>query len=52
VVAKKEIDASNGALAGRGMAQAGLILGIIGLTLNVIWGVLVGSGAFHLPTSP
>jgi hypothetical protein len=52
VVAKKEIDASNGALSGRGMAQAGLVLGIIALTLNVIWGVLVGSGTIHFPTSP
>jgi len=34
--AKKEIDASQGQLGGRGMAQAGFILGIIGTVLLVL----------------
>jgi hypothetical protein len=34
--AKREIDASQGRLAGRGMAQAGFILGIIGTVLLVL----------------
>lgn len=34
--AMKEIDASNGQLGGRGMAQAGFILGIIGTVLLVL----------------
>lgn len=33
---KKEIDASGGAQSGRGMAQAGFILGIIGTVLTVV----------------
>ena len=35
--ARQEIDASGGALGGRGLAQAGFILGIVGLVLGVIW---------------
>lgn len=35
--AKKEIEASGGQQSGAGMAQAGLILGIIGVVLSVIW---------------
>jgi hypothetical protein len=33
---KKEIDASGGAQSGRGMAQAGFIMGIIGTVLSVV----------------
>jgi len=35
--AKKEIEASGGQQSGAGMAQAGLITGIIGIVLSVIW---------------
>jgi hypothetical protein len=42
--AVKEIDASNGAIGGRGLAQAGYILGIIGTVLLGL-AVLVGLGA-------
>jgi putative exporter of polyketide antibiotics len=35
-LAKKEIAESNGAKTGAGMAQAGFILGIIGIALSVI----------------
>jgi hypothetical protein len=38
--AKREIDAAQGRLGGRGMAQAGFILGIIGTVLLVL--VVVG----------
>jgi hypothetical protein len=34
VLARKEIDASNGLLKGRGMATAGLVLGIVGLAIT------------------
>ncbi len=35
--ARNEIDASGGALGGRQQAQAGFILGIVGLILGIIW---------------
>lgn len=41
LAAKKRIDASNGALTGRGNAQAGFILGIIGTVLLVLSIILV-----------
>ncbi|HVQ87562.1 MAG TPA: DUF4190 domain-containing protein [Actinomycetes bacterium] len=36
-MAKKEIEASGGLQSGAGMAKAGLILGIIGVVLSVVW---------------
>jgi uncharacterized membrane protein YjgN (DUF898 family) len=42
-----EIDESAGRLGGRGMAQAGYVLGLVGTILLVI-GVLVGFGALVL----
>ena len=36
IVAKNEIDASQGALTGRGLAQAGFILGIITVVLSAV----------------
>ena len=53
--AKKEIAASNGAETGTGMAQAGVILGIIAIVLGVIGLILFVFGAVSLPntsTSP
>lgn len=47
--AMKEIDASGGTIGGRGMVQAGKILGIIGivfLVLGVIGGILAVIGTF------
>jgi Domain of unknown function (DUF4190) len=35
--AKKEIAASGGSQSGDGMAQAGLITGIIGIVLSIVW---------------
>jgi hypothetical protein len=48
--AKKEIQASGGTQSGAGQAQAGFILGIVGLVLNgialILWlGLAVGSNA-------
>jgi hypothetical protein len=43
---KKEIADSNGAKKGAGMATAGLVLGIIGIVLGVLWWILVAAGAF------
>jgi hypothetical protein len=38
--AQKEIAASNGRLTGEGMAKAGVILGIIGISLGVLMTIL------------
>ncbi len=53
-IAKNEIDASQGTQEGRGMAQAGFIMGIIGSVLSVvaiivyvaIVGAAISSGEF------
>jgi len=39
--AKKEIDASDGVVVGRGNAQAGFVLGIVGIVLPVLLVVAV-----------
>jgi putative exporter of polyketide antibiotics len=44
-MAKKEIDTSGGAQSGRGMAQAGFILGIIAIVFGLIGVVLYATGA-------
>ena len=44
-LARKDIRESGGATKGAGMAQAGFILGIIGIALAVIYWVLVATGA-------
>ena len=51
---KRDVAASNGSLKGAGMAQAGLILGIIALVLSVIYYVALatGHGEFSFNTSP
>ena len=49
-IAKKEIAASQGMQEGRGMAMAGLILGIISTVLSVLYyifiGVVIGTDGF------
>jgi hypothetical protein len=45
ILGKKEIRESQGAIKGQGLAQAGFILGIIGLVLGVGYWILVASGA-------
>jgi hypothetical protein len=45
--AKKDIAVSGGALTGRGMAQAGIVLGIIAIVVGVIGTIFaIGNGAF------
>ena len=49
-IARKEIDASEGMQEGRGMATAGLVLGIISTVLSVLYyifmGVVIGTDGF------
>ena len=53
--AVKEIDASGGRLGGRGMAQAGKIMGIIAIVLMVLgiilYAILFATGAMSVSTS-
>jgi hypothetical protein len=54
-LAKKEIDGSGGAQTGRGMAQAGFVLGVISTVLSVLYIIGVTTGAISIPvpsTSP
>ncbi|HET7356258.1 MAG TPA: DUF4190 domain-containing protein [Nocardioidaceae bacterium] len=39
-MARSEIDASGGLQSGRGMAVSGLVLGIVGVVLCILWVVL------------
>jgi hypothetical protein len=50
VVAKNEIDASQGALTGRGLAQAGFIIGIVTVVLSAVSILAFSVGGFTLPT--
>jgi hypothetical protein len=50
--AKKEIAASNGTQTGRGMAQAGVVLGIIAIVLFVLGLAPFASGGLTVPSSP
>jgi hypothetical protein len=53
VIGKKDIRESNGRLTGGGMAQAGLILGIIALVLSLVYYALLATGnGFSFTTSP
>jgi len=46
VLGKKEIAESNGAKTGAGMAQAGFILGIVGIAISVLYWILYAAGVF------
>ena len=48
--ATKEIDASNGAIGGRGLATAGFVTGLIGTLLSVL-GIIVVIGLFAVGSS-
>lgn len=48
-MARKEIDAGQGT--GRGMATAGLVLGIIGVILSVLWIILALTGSIDFEAS-
>ena len=47
---KKEIAESNGTKAGAGMAQAGFILGLVGIAISVLYWILIALGTFDLNT--
>ncbi|MFZ0141341.1 MAG: DUF4190 domain-containing protein [Aeromicrobium sp.] len=51
IVARKEIDASGGTQTGRGMAIAGIILGIVGIVISILfvvfWGYIVTTPEFQ-----
>ena len=48
ILGKKEIRESNGAKKGAGMAQAGLIMGIIGIAIGVLYWILIASGVIDI----
>jgi hypothetical protein len=50
ILGKKEIAESNGAKTGAGLAQAGFILGIIGIVFSVLYWILLASGALDVNT--
>ncbi len=53
IIAKSDIRASNGGLKGAGMAQAGLVLGIIAVALNIVYWILVATNhaSFYFHTN-
>ena len=51
VLAKNEIRDSGGAKKGAGMAQAGFILGIVGIVLAIGYWILVATGAIDVSYS-
>ena len=48
--AKNQIKRTGGQQRGAGMATAGLVLGIIGTALSVMWIILIATGVLELPT--
>jgi hypothetical protein len=50
VIARRQIDESNGQEGGRGMATAGLVVGIVGLIGTILWFLLVIGLAASTPT--
>jgi hypothetical protein len=46
ILGKKEIAESNGTKTGAGMAQAGFILGIVGIAISVLYWILYAVGVF------
>jgi uncharacterized protein DUF4190 len=50
--AKKQIDWSNGAQGGRGIANAGVVLGIVGIVGAVIYWALIIIAATHSSGAP
>lgn len=47
-VAKGQIDQSNGLQTGRGMAQAGFILGVVAVAIGVIYWILILTGVIDI----
>jgi hypothetical protein len=50
IMAKNQIDASGGHQTGRGMAVAGIVLGVVGLVGLIVWIVLIASVASSTPS--
>lgn len=50
VMAKNQIDASGGRQTGRGLAVAGLVLGVVGLIGLIIWIILIAAVSSSTPT--
>ena len=51
VIAKKDIAESGGAKTGGGLAQAGFILGIVGVVLGIVnWIIVAATGSFEFTT--
>jgi hypothetical protein len=50
LLGKKEIAESNGTRTGAGIAQAGFILGVVGVVLTVLYWILIAVGTFDLNT--
>lgn len=48
VLARKEIEASNGTQKGAGMAKAAFILGIVGVVLGIVYWILVGTSTINM----
>lgn len=48
VMANKEIAESGGQKKGAGMAKAGLILGIVGIVIAILYWILVAVGTIHM----
>lgn len=48
VIARRDIERSNGRLTGSGQALTGIIAGAIGVVLWIVWLILVVSGAIDL----
>ncbi|MFT4299847.1 MAG: DUF4190 domain-containing protein [Aeromicrobium sp.] len=51
LLAKKDIEASQGTQTGKGMAIAGLVLGILAVLFNILMGILYATGALTLEFS-
>ncbi|MEA2349054.1 MAG: hypothetical protein QOG62_2841 [Thermoleophilaceae bacterium] len=47
-IAKGQIEGSNGAQTGRGMAVAGMILGGVAVALGIIYWILIATGAIDI----
>ncbi|HWI43026.1 MAG TPA: DUF4190 domain-containing protein [Nocardioides sp.] len=51
-LARKEIAESGGMKTGGGMATAGLVLGVIGIVISLVWTILwIATGSFNFYTS-
>ena len=52
VIARKQINESQGQLKGSGLALAGLIVGAVGIVLGLVYWILIAAGGVDFSTSP